>query len=37
MHGRGVLIFSNNDVYEGEWAGGLRHGHGVLTTAENAL
>jgi hypothetical protein len=30
MHGRGVVNYSNGDVYEGEFKNGLRHGRGIL-------
>jgi hypothetical protein len=31
MHGRGRLIQTDGEVYEGEWSEGLKHGHGRLT------
>lgn len=30
LHGRGRALFVGGFVYEGEWAGGLPHGHGTL-------
>jgi len=28
-HGRGIEIFENGDVYDGQWANGHHHGHGI--------
>lgn len=30
LHGRGRALFVGGFVYEGQWAGGLPHGHGTL-------
>lgn len=31
LHGEGRMIYSNGDVYEGQWCMGKRSGYGVLT------
>ncbi|PRP77478.1 hypothetical protein PROFUN_14298 [Planoprotostelium fungivorum] len=32
MHGRGILICMNGDIYDGDWAEGKRSGHGKFTS-----
>lgn len=32
MHGKGSLIYPNNERYDGTWVYGKRHGHGVSKT-----
>ena len=34
QHGRGKAVYKNNDVYEGEYREGKRHGHGKYQWAE---
>ena len=31
--GKGKMVYLNGDVYNGNWQGGLRYGHGKLKTA----
>lgn len=31
MHGKGKMIYTNGDIYEGEWKNGKRNGEGTMT------
>ena len=31
MHGKGKMIYTNGDIYEGEWKNGKRNGDGTMT------
>ena len=37
MHGKGVLNFTNGDVYEGEFANGQICGQGTMKTAKKGI
>jgi hypothetical protein len=30
-NGKGVMIYKNGNLYDGEWKNDLRHGNGILT------
>jgi len=34
MHGKGALVYPNNERYEGDFQHGKRHGYGVYTYAD---
>jgi hypothetical protein len=36
-HGRGTCVYTNNHMYEGIWANGKEHGHGMLTDRHDEL
>ena len=37
MHGFGKLVFSNGDVYEGQFKGSMAHGYGKYTHADGSV
>lgn len=37
MHGSGVVIYANDDKYEGDWLNGKKHGEGVYTWADGKI
>ncbi len=36
LQGHGIANYSNGDVYDGEWQGGVRQGHGERTSTDGS-
>jgi hypothetical protein len=36
VQGHGIANYSNGDVYDGEWQGGVRQGHGERTSTDGS-
>ena len=37
MHGKGIVKFANDDVYDGKWAHGTRHGKVTLKMSDGSV
>lgn len=31
FHGRGILVYTNGNIYDGDWKQGMKHGEGCLS------